>query len=189
MNQNKSPLGNYPFGNSSLGGTLSGNSIDMLEKYDDMSGQTSNRKIKKFLRIAIPIFVIEIITLVVLLTYLIVLPKNYCKITTNYDDAVIYINGEESNKFRFEEPKESTLYYYYGVDISVKLPDGEYVIEFTLICDKYAISATTTATKQNGVYSLQTSGGKTQLLSAITLKSSKKLKNFTVDMNVKIQKI
>ena len=54
-------------------------------------GHAVDKKFKKFFRITIPILVVEVIAAIVLVTYLILLPKNYCKVKTNVDYATVYI--------------------------------------------------------------------------------------------------
>lgn len=157
----------------------------------DMSGHVEKSKVKKFFRVAIPIFVIEIIAIIVLVTYLLTLPKNYCKISINVDNAVVYVDGKESKEFRFNDPKKQTEYYYYEVDLKVKLPDDDkYAVTFTLSCDKYKVYAATSASVKNGVYSLEINGGeKSQILTAITITANEKIKDFDVYINIKATKI
>ena len=62
-----------------------------LSKYEDMSGHTESRKVRKFFYFAIPVVVLEIIAILCISIYLIILPKNFCTISTNYKNAVVYV--------------------------------------------------------------------------------------------------
>ena len=121
----------------------------------DVKEYVGSRKVKKFFRITVPILLIEILAVIGLGVYLIFLPKNYCEISVNLPSAVVYVNNKETKKFRMEEPKEKTDFYFYEVDISVELPGVEaYEITYVINCDKYIVSASTTAAREDGVYSM-----------------------------------
>ena len=162
-----------------------------LSKYEDMSGHTESRKVRKFFYFAIPVVVLEIIAILCISIYLIILPKNFCTISTNYKNAVVYVNGKETDKFRFQQPKESVDRYYYGVDISIKIQDeGTYQVSFYLHSDDYQVTAETSAVRQDNTYYLQVNGGETtSLVSAITLKSDSKSKDFDVKMQINVSKL
>ena len=147
------------------------------------------KKIKKFFRIATPILIIEILLAVALGVYLLILPKNYCKINVDNKDAIIYVNGKETNRFRFTNPKEKTNFYYYEVDVSIKFPAGkDYLITYTVECDDYIIYVSTSAPEKKKVYSLNVKGGKkTQLFSGLTLKSDTLIEDFDVFVNINVQ--
>lgn len=157
----------------------------------DNKEYVGNRKVKKFFRITIPILVLEIIAVIGLGIYLIFLPKNYCKVSVNLPGAVVYVNDKETKKFRMEEPKNQTEFYFYEVDISIKLPGNEaYAVTYVISCDKYNVSATTSAARDEGIYSMTIVGGeKTQLLSALTIKSSSKIKNFDISIKINVTKL
>ncbi len=182
----KSSDGNYkPFNKK-----LKDEAVD-LSQFDDMSSHTESRKVKKFFAFAIPIVVLELIAILCIVIYLIILPKNFCTISTNYDKAIVYVNGKETKKFRFQEPQESADRYDYVVDISIKLPGDElYQVAFSFSSDDYKISATTSAIKQDNTYYMQVYGGeKTKLLSAIVLRSNSKMKDFDVKMKINVTKL
>ena len=165
--------------------------IDVLSSTDTVKEHVGNRKVKKFFRITIPILLLEILAIIGLGVYLLLLPKNYCKVMVNVPGATVYVNNKSSNKFRLQTPDKATDYYFYEVDISVKLPGNEvYSVTYSVECDKCVVGATTTAVKNNDVYSMNIVGGeKTQILSALTLKSSKKIKNFNITIKVTAQKV
>lgn len=166
------------------------NEKDILSSYNAKE-HVGDRKAQKFFRITIPILVIEIIAVIGLGIYYFILPKNYCKISTNVQDSVIYVNNKEAKQFRMNNPNSKTDYYFYSVDVSILLPGDEtYSVDYTLKCDKYEISATTSASKTNNVYNMTIVGGKkTQLLSAITIKSTNLIKNFNVSIEINAEKM
>ena len=184
-NQNGSIFTNSSFGNKR------DVPLDALEQYGDMSGNVKDRKAKKFFIFAVPVLVIELILAVVLLTYLFLLPKNYCNISVNDKSAVIFVNGQETDKFRLQEPNGKEMSYFYEVDISILMPGEEnYDVTFTISSDKYSVFASTAATKEDSKYHMQIKGGeKTKLLSAMTIKSEKKIKDFHVDIKIIVNKI
>ena len=157
----------------------------------DMSDHVGKRKIAKFFRIAIPIFVIEVVAIIVLVTYLLMLPKNYCKVSINMKDAVVYIDGKKSDEFRFNDPEKQAEHYLYKVDISVVLPGtDEYEVTFNVKCEKYLVHAATIANVKNGLYVMTVKGGeKTQLINAIAISSTEKIKNFEVNVVIDVVKI
>ena len=150
-----------------------------------------NKKVKKFFRVAIPVVILEILIVVALVTYLVLLPKSYCKISINHDDAIVYVNNKKTKRFRFDKPKQQTTFYHYPVDVCIDLPDGsDYLVTYTISCEDYEVFASTTATKQNNVYSLQVNNGeKTQIFSALTIKSSELLENFSIKVNIVVKNI
>ena len=153
-----------------------------------MEEQTKNQKFKKFFRIATPIFVIEVIAAIIIMIYLFILPKSFCKVSTNMDSAIVYINDQETYKFRFSKPTEQTSHYYYEVDISLELPNpNTYQVVFTITCDKYGIVCVTDANRNGNVYSMTVRGGeKTQIARGVVLISNEKIKNFNVKLDIKI---
>ena len=148
-----------------------------------------NKKVKKFFKIATPILVVELLAIIALVTYLILLPKNFCKISVNNKDAVIYVNDKETKEFRFTKPKEEITFYHYDVDVSIKLPAGKtYSVSYTVSCDKYTVYTSTSALQLNNVYYLEVNGGeKTQLFSALTIKSDTLIKDFDVYINISVE--
>ena len=157
----------------------------------DTKNHVGERKVKKFFRITIPILVIEIIALIGVVTYLLMLPKNYCKISTNVKDAVVYVNDKQTKKFRMDNPKVKTDFYFYEVDVSIELPGDEtYSVNYILKCDKYNISATTSANRTGNIYHMLIVGGeKTQIFSALTIKSTSLIKNFDVSIEIIAEKL
>ena len=73
---------------------------------DVMSEHVSNRKVRKFFKFAVPVLVLEILVIIAISIYLIIVPKNFCNISTNVKNAVIYINEEKSKRFKFTQPNE-----------------------------------------------------------------------------------
>lgn len=183
---NNSVFTSQNFGNNSFNAP-----IESFEQHGDMSGHTKERKVKKFFKFAIPVLILEVVIAAVLLIYLLVLPKNYCNISVNNKNAVVYVNGKETNKFRMQEPTAKELSYFYEVDISIKLPGEEdYNLVFTINSEKYVVTANTLATKKDSKYHMQVKGGeKTQLLSAMIIKTNKKVKDFHVDIKITATKI
>lgn len=150
---------------------------------------TGRKKIKKFFKIATPILIIEVILALALGVYLLILPKNYCKINVNHKDAIIYVNNKETNKFRFNDPKEETTFYYYEVNVDIKLPAGkDYLVSFVVESEDYEVFVSTNAEEKQKTYSLSVHGGiKTRLFSAITIKSDTLIKDFDVVVNINVQ--
>ena len=140
---------------------------------------------------AIPVLVIEILAIIGLLTYLILLPKNSCKINTNYDNAIVYVNSKKTNKLRLKTPDTSMDYYLYEFDVHLLIPEnGNFNVDYSLSCDKYKVFAKTHINQQGDNYSLSVQGNtKTLLLTGITIKSEEPIKNFTVYIDVEITKL
>ena len=157
---------------------------------DGMKNAVGNRQVKKFFRIAGVILALEIVAVIALVTYFIILPKNYCKVTTNMKDATIYINDQKTSKLRLENPDKELINYYYEFDLDVELPDNdEYLITFSVKCDKYKTYVTTKAEKQNDKYILANNGNKKiEVLAGITLISNKKVNNFDINIYLDIRK-
>ena len=164
------------------------NNPESIEKV--IGKQLENRKIKKFLRIAVPILVIEVIVIILLTTYWLLLPKNFCKISTNVNGAVIYVNNEEMNKFKFEQPEKKSNSYYYEVDISIKLPSSDmYDVSYSVECKNCNVSVETTAVKENNKYNIKVVGGsKTTIISSIKLSSDKVINKFDVNIRINATK-
>lgn len=152
----------------------------------DSTDYVGRRKVQKFFRITIPILIIEALAILGLGAYLLFLPKNYCKISCNIPEAVIYINNKETNKFRMETPQAQTEFYFYEVDVSIMLPGTEtYEVAYVLNSDKYQVIPKTSATQVDNTYKMTIVGGeKTQLLSAITMKSPTLSKHFDVTIEI-----
>lgn len=148
-----------------------------------------NRKVKKFFKIATPILIIEFLAIIALGTYLILLPKNFCNISVNNKDAVIYVNDKETKRFRFTNPKEEQTFYYYDVDVSILLPAGKtYSVSYTVDSKDYTVYVATSATQQNKIYYVEVVGGeKTQLLSGLTFKSDTLIKDFDVNIDITVK--
>lgn len=165
----------------------------MLRQQEASFSETTvgSKKVRKFLKVAIPILVAEIVAIIALVTYLILLPKNYCRISTNMKSAVVYVNDKKTDKFRFTVPKEKQTNYYFGVQISIYIPgDSTYLVTYTVDCEKYHTSVSTSANVNHGVYTMQVEGGKrTALLTGITIKSDQLINNFDVDIDVNISKL
>ena len=166
------------------------NYVDIFNM-DGIKNATEDRKMKKFMRWAIPVLVIEVIALILIGIYFFVVPKNYCTVSINNKDAIIYLNNKVGNKVRLDDPKEAVTYYYYGVDLWVTLPGtDDYNVTFTVKCDKYKVYAATTAPKQDDTYSMLVVGGeKTQILTGITIVSEELIKNFDVNIEIFVEKI
>lgn len=166
--------------------------LDIFDQQDGMRNFSSERKVKKFFRIALPILIVEIFAALVLGIYLLLLPKNYCNFTTNTADAVIYIDNKKATKFRFDHPKDDGPYYYYEIDVKILLPEKDvYSVSYTMHCNKYEVFASTSGTLENSVYTIQQvkGGEKTQLFTGVTIKSNTKIDNFNVTVNVIVTKI
>ena len=150
-----------------------------------------NKKIKKFFKTAAPILILEVVAIIGLVVYLLLLPKNYCKIHTNNSQVEVLVNNQKTNKFMFDEPEGNLKVYYYSVDISLDLPDaGKYEIKFKIDCKKYMVQVNSKATANNGEYVMVTDGySKVQLLDAIIIKSDSEIKNFDIDIYVNVAKI
>ena len=165
--------------------------IDILNEHGDMAYAVEDRKVKKFFRITIPILILEVLVVIGLLVWLFLLPRNYCKVSINLKNAEVYVNDKETKKISLEEPTEAVTYYYYDINLSVVLPGSEdYLVTFTVKCDKYKIATATNAISQNDVFSMQVKGGvKTQLIDGVTIISSELIKDFEVQVDVNAQKI
>lgn len=158
---------------------------------DGIKNAVENRQVKKFFRIAGVILALEIVAVIALVTYFLILPKNYCKVTTNMKDAIIYINNKKTSKLRLENPDKELINYYYEFDLDVELPDNnEYLITFSVKCDKYITYVTTKAEKQNNKYVLSNNGNKKiEILTGITLISNEKINNFDVNIYLDIRNV
>lgn len=163
-------------------------SLNDLSWTEAFQEHLSQSKSKKFFRIALPILIIEILLIAGFGIYLILLPKNYCDVSVNRNDAIVYINDKETNTFRFDNPGENLLYYYYEVDIDILLPAGKtYNVSFSVDCDKYSVYLSTPAKHENGGYALQVIGGvKTNLLSSLTFRSESIIKDFNVKVDINV---
>lgn len=165
--------------------------LDILqEQQENMKSHPGDKKVKKFFRFAVPVLILEVLIAAALIVYFVLLPKNFCYVSINNKDAVVYINDKETSKFRMKPPKESINFYYYAADVCVELPAGDdYIVVFTIECDKYRVDAATSAKLENKTYSMQVDGGvKTQILSGFTIVSSKLIKDFQVDIKINVQK-
>jgi len=151
----------------------------------------AERKTKKFFRFAVPILIVEILVLIGLSVYFIALPKNYCRISSNVDSAVFYVNNKKTDNFRFVKPTSSKDYYTYEADMFIKLPgDSDYQLEITVYCSKYPVSLVTDATKIAKVYHLTAKGGeKVKFASGISILTSKKINNFDVKIKINASKM
>lgn len=162
-----------------------------LHYADMMQNAKEDNKVRRFMYAAIPILIIEIALVIGMVVFLIALPKNYCRITTNNKEAVIYVNNKKTQKFRFTKPDFDSEIYYFGVDVCLELPEGEnYIIKYNLTGDTCMAFAETEALNDGKTYSMQVQGGvKTKLLSGITVKSDNFIEKFNVKMDVIIEKI
>lgn len=160
--------------------------------YDDMMEYASeDRKVRHFMWVAMPIIMIEIAAMIGLIVFFLALPKNFCRISSDSKDVEIYVNDKRTNKFRFKKPKEESRSYFFGVDVSVELPDGaEYIITYTITSDDCEAVPTTSATSLNGKYSLQVKGGvRTKILTGINVASSDYIEDFDVDIKINAEKV
>lgn len=148
------------------------------------------KKTKKFFRIIIPIILIEAVLVGALLTYLILLPKNHCKISVDHEDAIIYVNDKKNKKFRMNIPEESK-HCMYVVDVDIELPKGKnYLVIFTLTSDEFEVEALTEAEKVGDSYSLEVEGGtKNTLISGFNLHSNKEVKKFEIKFDINISNV
>lgn len=168
---------------------------ELLQEQESLAKDTATdgRKIKKFLKIAIPIFVIEILTIVSLLVYFVILPKNTLTITTNMSNVVVYVNGDDKDKIKLETPKSKQENYAYTFNLEIFIPEsGSYTVSFKAKCDdakSIKINCVGAIIEANGVYSRTVPGGeKTKLLSGITMISDEKPKDFDVVIEITITK-
>ena len=168
---------------------------ELLREQESLAKDTAtdNRKIRKFLKIAIPIFVVEILTIIALVVYFIALPKNTLTIKTNRDDAVVYINGDNQVNLTMENPKEVQDNYSYAFDLELEIPqDGSYLVTFRAICDDVdtvKVNCIGAIIEPNGYYSKTISGReKDRLITGITIISKEKPKNFDVVIEITINK-
>ena len=123
--------------------------------------------------------------------YLILLPKNECRVNTNYKNAVVYINDKTTNKLRLKTPSEQTLYNFYEFDVFLKIEEsGDFKVTFKVECENYEVVPLTNVSIIDGVYTLTISGNtKTKLLTGVRIKSEQKLTKFKVNVNISITKI
>ena len=154
---------------------------------------TDNRKIRKFLKIAIPIFAVEILTVIALIVYFIALPKNTLTIKTNREDAVVYINGENQVNLTMENPKEVQDNYSYVFDLELEMPQGSsYLVTFRAVSDDVdtvKVNCIGAIIEADGYYSKTIKGGeKDRLITGITILSKEKPKNFDVVIEITITK-
>ncbi len=158
---------------------------------ENIRNVTEDRKLKKFFRWAIPVLVLEVIVIAVMTVLYFMVPKNYCVVSVNMKEAVVYMNNKTTQKARLDNPKEKIKYFYYEIDLMLELPgDDDYSVTFDVGCDKYRVFIATTATKQDEKYTMIVTGGeKTQLLSGVTLVSNELIKNFEVKVTVNVEKI
>ena len=159
---------------------------------DMMEYAKEDRKVRRFMWIAMPIIIIEILAIAGLAVFFFSLPKNFCRISTNTKDCTVFVNSKKLKKFRFTKPKTEAVSYHYGVDVSIELPDGyKYLVSYTVVCDNYKAVPSTTATVDGNTYTLEVEGGtKTQLFDGLTIVSSKEyIKNFDVDIKINAQKV
>lgn len=161
-----------------------------MQHLEMLADMVKGKKYRKFFRFAIPILVVEILAIIGLLIYLIILPKNYCRINTNYDNAIIYVNNKKTKKLRFTSPNQQMLYNFYEFEVSLEIKEsGTFNVSYTLNSD-YIVFAQTNLAGVNGKYSLSVQGNtKTKLLSGLTIKSETPLKNFDVYINIEITKV
>jgi len=155
-------------------------------------GHAVDKKFKKFFRITIPILVVEVIAAIVLVTYLILLPKNYCKVKTNVDYATVYINNKSTNKIRLGTPQELTQYNLYEFDVTLVIEQsGDYQVTYTVNCDKYSSTAETDFSKEGKTYKMSNVKGNSKILlmKGINVISKEELKNFEVVVDVTITKL
>lgn len=158
--------------------------------YDGLKNANEDRKMKKFFRFAVPILIIEIIASIGCLVFYFITPKNYC-VVTSPKNSVVYINDDKTDKVKFQPPKESTKHYFYDINISIVLPEGNYYkVTFILECSKYKVYAKSPATKENDEFTMTVKGGeKTEVVNGITIVSNKLIKNFTVYVRISAKKI
>ena len=132
-----------------------------------------------------------LIAIVLLVTYLILLPKNECKITTNKKDAVVYINDKKTDKVKLKAPDNKEEYYFYDFDVFLVLPSGsEYEVVFVVTSNKYEVTPTTNATKSNSEYLLLLSGGeKTKIMSGVCIRADELITNFKIEVEITITKV
>ena len=69
--------------------------IDIFSS-EGMKNVNEERKMKKFFRWAVPILVIELIVILGITAYFFILPKNYCEVSINNPNAIVYIKDKES---------------------------------------------------------------------------------------------
>ena len=152
---------------------------------------TDGKKIKKFLTIAIPIFIIEVLAAIFLIMYFVLLPKNTLTISKNMDSAIVYINDAEKDKVRLKAPAEKQDSYNYDFEISVLLPGTQtYQVYFEVTCDKYYVNTRTYAVHSgNGFVSNVKGGEKTRLMLGIVLMADELIENFDVVVNITVTPI
>lgn len=168
------------------------NKIDTSVHYSDMMEYAKeDTKVRRFMWVAMPIIIIEIAAMIALIVFFIALPKDFCRISANSKDVEIYVNDKRTNKFRFKKPNQESRSYFFGVDVSVELPDGaEYIITYTISSDDCEVYPTTSATSLNGEYSIQVKGGeRTKILTGINIVSSDYIDDFDVEIKINAEKI
>ena len=165
--------------------------VDIMA-YDVVKNATEDRKLRKFLRWAIPILVIEVLATIACLIVYFVIPKNFCEISINPKNAVVYVNNEKTKRVNFKAPDKSMKYYCYDMTVEIVLPEeGEYLVEFTVSCDKFDVSASPkNAVKEDGVYKTTVNGQeRTILLTSINIVTEDAVKNFKISVNINATKI
>ena len=147
----------------------------------------ADKKVKKFFRIVVPILLIELVLLGALITYLILMPKNYCKISVNSDDAIIYVNNKKTDHFMMNI-SEDCKNCHYVVDIGILLPEGkDYLITYSVSSEECDIEVFTEVQKFGNYYSMEVKGGvKTVLLNGILLDFNKDVKEFNVKIEINV---
>lgn len=156
-----------------------------------MQGHKSDKKVKSFFRITIPIFILEVLVVVGLSVYLILLPKNVCKVNVNYKNATVFIGDKEANTIRLKTPSEQQTYNFYEFDLFLEIEEtGTFEVQFKLESDKYQVVPLTEVSIIEGNYILTMQGNKKEkLLTGIRIKAEDKLSKFKVDINISIKKI
>lgn len=151
----------------------------------------TDKKFKKFFRITIPIVILEIIALLGLVIYFLILPKNICKINTNYKNAVVYIDNDETSKIRLKTPETHQTYNFYEFELCLEIEEeGSFLVTYTLKCDKYKVRPLTEVAINEGKYTLTVQGNEKEcLLTGIRIDSEEKISRFKVDIDISITKI
>ena len=154
-------------------------------------GHAATKKVKKFFRITIPIAIIEILALIGLVVYLIVLPKNVCRVNTNYKNAVVTINNKETEKLRLRLPAQQQQYNFYEFDVYLEIEEqGTFSVTYVVKCDDYKVKPLTDIKKVNGAYTITVQGNKKEkLLTGIMIESKEEISRFNVDIDVSVIKI
>ena len=154
-------------------------------------GQASNKKFKKFFKITIPIAIIEILALIGLVVYLIVLPKNVCRVNVDYKNAVVTINDKETEKLRLSPPANQQEYNFYEFDVYLEIEEqGTFSVTYVVKCDDYKVKPLTDIKKVNGAYTITIQGNKKEkLLTGIMIESKEKIGKFKVNVDVSVVKL